>query len=128
GHPAGVSGVPVHDELEDLGPGRDEAVGLAAVGLLEAIHEEDLLPERGVREVDDHLHPLGWRDADALDGHGVLGEVTIRADRDEGLPVAQEELVDASIRTVEETEAILAPGDPEERMDDNVDEELVTEE
>src|ERR1043166_779151 len=36
-------GVPIAHELEDLRAGRDETARLPAVGLLEPVHEEDLL-------------------------------------------------------------------------------------
>src|SRR5439155_14014229 len=100
----------------------------AAVVLLETVHEEDLLPERGVLEVDDHLHPLCRTDLEALHRDGVLQELDVGADRDEGLIVAQEELVEARVRAVQEPEAILPPRHPQERLDGAVQRELVAEE
>src|SRR5262249_57986252 len=80
------------------------------------------------REVDDHLHPLGRREAEVLDGHGALEEKTVRADGDEGLVVAQEELVDAGARAIQDPEPVLAPLYLEERLDLAVHQELVAEE
>jgi len=123
-----VGRVAVHDELEDRGPRRDEITRLAPVVLLETVHQEDLVLERAVGEVDDHLHPLRRRDAEALHRHRVLEQAAVGGDGDERLPVAERELEEARVRAVQEPEAILAPRHLEERLDDAVHDELVAEE
>src|SRR5262249_19106699 len=127
GHLAVIGGGPAHNELEDRGPRRDETPRLAAIGLLQAVHQVDLVPG-GVLEVDDHFHPLCRRNGEAWYWHGMLEERTVRADRVKGLPIAQEELVHARVRAVQESEAILAPRHPEERLDLAIHQECIAEE
>src|SRR5438309_8908221 len=83
---------------------------------------------RAVGEVDDHLHPLRRRDAEALHRHRAREQAAVGGDRDERLPVAERELEEARVRAVQEPEAILAPRHLEERLDDAVHDELVAEE
>src|SRR5262249_17536355 len=61
---------------------------------------------------------------------GMLEEVTVRSDRDEGgiAGGAQEQLIDACVRAVQKAEAILASLHVEERLDLTVHQELVTKE
>src|SRR5439155_14328171 len=123
-----VGRIRTDDEFEEWGAGRNETTRLAAIGLLETVHQKDLVLERASREVDDHLHPLRRTDADALHLHGMLQEVAVGGDRDKGLPVAQEELVEAGARAVQQAETVFPPRNPQERLNDAVDEKLVAQE
>src|SRR5262249_2244801 len=127
GHPARVvDGTTLHHEFEQRRAGIYELVRLATVRLLQAVHQEHFVGSE--REVDDDLDAFRPGEPEVLNLTRTVEEKTVRADGDEGLVVAQEELVDAGARAIQDPEPVLAPLYLEERLDLAVHQELVAEE
>src|SRR5262249_25555282 len=93
--------------------------------LLQPVHEEDLVFERGAAEVDDHLHPFRRSDAEALHQKRVFQEVRVGCDGGEGLSIAQGQGVDARVRPVQYSETLLSARPLEKGLDEAVHEEFV---
>ncbi len=124
----------VNDDLHDLvalARAHHVAVGAAPVVLLQTVLKVEGLALKP-REVNDHVHALGHRDAAAIDLHGPLHQVAVGADLPEGEGgvvgrVGEEELVEARRPGVAPAAAIPPRGAGDHRVDLPVDEELVAE-
>src|SRR5262249_9101831 len=125
---ARVGRVAVDDELEDGRAGRDDVARLAAVVLLEPVDQEDLVADPVPAEIDHDLDTFRRRNTEAPRFCRAWQQVAGGADLDEVLPRAQEELIEACVRAIQEPEAILAPRHLQEGLDFAVDEELVAQE
>src|SRR5712691_6859037 len=132
GYPAVVGRVAIHIKPQDGVPnGKDLSRRAASAGLLQAILEEKLISDLVVGEVDDHIHTIRDPQLDALNGERRGQQVSVVGNQGKQfaglarLALAQEELVEARRPSVQETEAVLASSDLEERLDHAIHREFV---